>query len=175
MEFQEVLTACRGQANIRILRDILSRDEMYDLLRVCDAYVGLHRSEGYGLPLVEAMALGKPVIGTGYSGNVDFMNERNSFPVRYQLVAIEQDHGPYRRGAEWAEPDVDHAAEQMRRVVESPQATAQVAARGRADIERLLSPHAIGLVMRSRLTALLQRGAPALDERIALETKRQAA
>ena len=76
VEFMEVLTACRGQANIRILRDILSRDEMYDLLRVCDAYVGLHRSEGYGLPLVEAMALGKPVIGTGYSGNVDFMNSR---------------------------------------------------------------------------------------------------
>ena len=121
----EVLTACRGQANIRILRDILSRDEMYDLLRLCDAYVGLHRSEGYGLPLVEAMALGKPVIGTDYSGNVDFMDSSNSYPVRYQMTTIEQDHGPYRRGAKWAEPDVEHAAEQMRRVVDVPAVTAQ--------------------------------------------------
>ncbi len=174
VEFMEVLTACRGQANIRILRDILSRDAMYDLLRLCDAYVGLHRSEGYGLPIVEAMALGKPVIATNYSGNVDFMNDGNSFPVRYRLVAIEEDHGPYRRGAEWAEPEVDHAAAQMRRVVESPEAAARIAARGRADIERVLSPQAIGQVMRRRITALLQGGSPAIDRRMSLESKRAA-
>ncbi len=167
MDFAEVLTACRGQPNIRILREVLSRGEMYDLLRLCDAYVGLHRSEGFGLPLAEAMALGKPVIATDYSANVDFMNESNSYPVRYRMVAIEKDHGPYRKGAEWADPNVDHAAEQMRRVVEEPTAAWLVAARARADIARLLSPQAIGQKIRDRLTAILHRGAAAHDARFA--------
>ena len=157
MEFSEVLLACRGQPNIRILREVLSRGEMYDLLRLCDAYVGLHRSEGFGLPLAEAMALAKPVIATDYSANVDFMNESNSYPVRYRMVAIEQDHGPYRKGAEWADPDVDHAAEQMRRVVEEPATARAVAARARADIARLYSPQAVGQQIRDRLTAILRR------------------
>ena len=157
MEFAEVLTACRGQPNIRILREVLSRGEMYDLLRLCDSYVGLHRSEGFGLPLAEAMALGKPVIATGYSANVDFMNDSNSYPVRYQMVAIEKDHGPYRKGAEWADPDVDHAAEQMRRVVEEPATARAVATRARADIARSLSPLAVGQKMRDRLNAILHQ------------------
>src|SRR5262249_33541663 len=117
-EFAEVVTACRGQPNIRIVREILSREEMLGLLHACDAYVALHRSEGYGLPLAAGMGMGKPVIATNYSANVDFMNEGNSLPVRYRLVPIERTAGPYRRGAIWADPDVGHAAEQMRRVVE---------------------------------------------------------
>jgi glycosyltransferase involved in cell wall biosynthesis len=161
LEFAEVVNACRGQANIRLFREVLRRDEMVGLLRLCDAYVGLHRSEGYGLPLVEAMALGKPVIATNYSGNVDFMNDRNSFPVRYRLVTLDQDYGPYRRGAVWAEPDVDHAAEQMRRVVEQPLLSAEIAARARADVARTLGPQAVGERMRQRLTALMQQRAAA--------------
>jgi glycosyltransferase involved in cell wall biosynthesis len=154
-EFGEMLAACRGQPNIRFVRDVLSRDEMYGLMRLCDAYVGLHRSEGFGLPLAEAMALGKPVIATNYSSNVDFMNEANSFPVRYRLVTIEQDYGPYRRGAVWADADVAHAAEQMRRVVDDPENTARVSAQARADMARHFSPHAVGQQMLARLTAIL--------------------
>jgi glycosyltransferase involved in cell wall biosynthesis len=175
MEFAEVLTACQGRPNIRLIQEILDRPDMFALLRSCDAYVALHRSEGYGLPLAEAMALGKPVIATDYSGNVDFMNETNSFPVRYKLVAIDKDHGPYRRGAEWADPDVDHAAEQMRRVVEAPALTAQRTARARADIERLLSPHAVGQVIRRRLNAILHRSSPAGTAQMVVELERRAA
>lgn len=167
LEFAEVVNACRGQANIRLFREVLCRDEMVGLLRLCDAYVGLHRSEGYGLPLVEAMALGKPVIATNYSGNVDFMNDSNSLPVRYRLVKLEQDYGPYRRGAVWAEPDVNHAAEQMRRVVEQPQFVAALAARARADVARTLSPQAVGERMRQRLLAVVQERTAVNDARFA--------
>ncbi len=63
--------------------------------------------------MAEAMALGKPVVATGYSGTMDFMTPENSYPVRYQLVELERDYGPYRRGTYWAEPDLDHAAETL--------------------------------------------------------------
>ncbi len=175
LEFSEVLLACQGQPNIHIVREVLSRMEMYDLLRLCDAYVGLHRSEGFGLPLAEAMALGKPVIATGYSANVDFMNETNSYPVRYRMVAIEEDHGPYRKGAEWADPDVEHAAEQLRRVVEEPEAARAVAERARADMARFFSPQAVGQQMRDRLNAIVRRGVALGDPRFVLNTKRMAA
>jgi len=160
-DFAEVLAACRGRPNIRIIREVLSRDEMDALIHLCDAFVGLHRSEGYGLPLAEAMAAGKPVIATNYSANTDFMTGANSFPARFRLTAIDEDHGPYRRGEVWADPDVDHAAELMRRVVESPADAARVAARARADIERTLSPQAVGALIRDRLEAILRGRRPA--------------
>ncbi len=149
--FAELVTACRGQANIRILREALTRTEMYVLLSLCDAYVSLHRSEGFGLPLAEAMALGKPVIATNYSANVDFMDESNSLPVRYRMVTIDQDDGPYRHGAQWADPDVTHAAEQMCRLVDTPGLAAALGARAQADITRTISPQAVGMIVRQRL------------------------
>ena len=67
-------------------------------------------------PIAEAMSLGKPVIATNWSGNVDFMNKENSFPVSYQLIKLEADIGPYPKGATWAEPNVNDAAEKMKAV-----------------------------------------------------------
>ncbi|MBV9174436.1 MAG: glycosyltransferase, partial [Chloroflexi bacterium] len=87
--------------------------EMDDLVAACDAFVSLHRSEGLGLTMAEAMAAGKPVAATGWSGNTEFMNVANSFPIRYQLVELEQAIGPYQAGSVWAEPSVEHAAEML--------------------------------------------------------------
>src|SRR5205085_6568347 len=106
-------------------------------------------------------AMGKPVIATNYSANVDFMTEDNSLPVRYRMVAIEQTAGPYRRGAEWADPDVAHAAEQMRRLVEDRGLAERLGARARADIARTLSPAAVGAIIRRRLISIRQRRAAA--------------
>src|SRR5262249_31725840 len=73
-----------------------------DLMAACDVYISLHRSEGTGLTITDAMALGKPVIATGWSGNMDFMSVANSYPVQYELVEIEETVGPYLAGETWA-------------------------------------------------------------------------
>jgi glycosyltransferase involved in cell wall biosynthesis len=110
---------------------------------MADAYVSLHRSEGFGLSQAESMRLGKPVIATDYSGNRDFLNENNGFPVRYTLVELDRDYGPYRSGNVWAQPDIDHAAAQMRFVWEHPEECRQRGQRAIQDIERLYGAQAI--------------------------------
>ena len=101
--------------------------------------------------MAEAMVLGKPVIATGYSGNTDFMNENNSFLVRYRLVEIEHDHGPYTRGFKWAEPDLEHAAQLMRQVQDGGKDIAAIAAKGRDDMLRKFHPATIAQSIRTRL------------------------
>jgi glycosyltransferase involved in cell wall biosynthesis len=96
-----------------LIENTLPRETMLCLLNSCDAFVSLHRSEGFGLHLAEAMAMGKTVIATNWSGNVDFMNERNSYPVDYDLVELIECHGPYAKGNHWAEPNLTHATTQM--------------------------------------------------------------
>ena len=123
-------------------------------LGACDAYVSLHRSEGYGLVMAEAMAGGKPVLATGYSGNLDFMTGQNSLLVGHRLIELEADHGPYRRGAVWAEPDVNEAAEHMRRLVERTGLGACLGAQARRDVERDLNPEKVGGLIRARLMEL---------------------
>ena len=95
----------------------LSRSATLALISCTDAYVSLHRSEGFGLPIAEAMALGKPAIATAYSGNMDFTDGETAFLVDYRLTELQESHVVYPAGSEWAEPDVDCAARHMRSVV----------------------------------------------------------
>ncbi|MEI7863088.1 MAG: glycosyltransferase, partial [Planctomycetota bacterium] len=99
--------------------------EVLSLAASCDAYVSLHRSEGLGLNLLEAMLLGKPVIATGWSGNMDFMSRADSCPVGYDLVPVRGRHPAYQPeaigpGQVWAEPRVSEAADWMRRLATDP-------------------------------------------------------
>lgn len=128
------------------------------LLARADCYVSLHRSEGFGLTLAESMALGTPVIATGYSGNTDFMTPQNSYLVDFALVRVGADCEIYPAHGTWAEPDLDHAAELMRRVWERPEEARMRAQRGQADIHRLYAPEAAGTVARARLERLLDTG-----------------
>ncbi len=107
----------RGRDDIKFIVNEVYTDERIDsLVAAADSYVSLHRSEGFGLPLADAMAWGKPVIATGYSGNLDFMNEDNSYLVPCHYTELAYDDGPYPAGTRWAEPDLDRAAEIMRNV-----------------------------------------------------------
>lgn len=99
-----------------LLNSYFSRLKTNALINACDVYISLHRTEGFGLTIAEAMYLGKPVIATNYSGNTDFMNSENSFPVPYKLVALDQDHPPYTAGSQWADPDWMYAAHVLRRL-----------------------------------------------------------
>jgi glycosyltransferase involved in cell wall biosynthesis len=128
-----------------------SRDEMSAMTAACDAYVSLHRSEGLGVPLIEAMYAGKPVIATGYGGVTDFLDETTGWVVRHTLQVLEEAHGPYPAGSVWAEPDVEHAAALMRQVMQSPEAACARSATAAAKVTELYSPAAAGQRFREEL------------------------
>jgi glycosyltransferase involved in cell wall biosynthesis len=131
----------------------LSRPDLLALMRSCDCYVSLHRSEGFGFTLVEAMALGKPVIATFYSANTEYMTPWNSFPVPYRMGEVRARRGAYRKGDAWAEPDVEAAAELMRRAYCDREGARDVGARGRRDVMGQLAVSACGGRMRRRFEA----------------------
>lgn len=141
-------------ANIVLIERGMSRDESYGLIDACDAFASLHRSEGFGLCFAEAMHLGKPVIATGYSGNLDFMNSEFSLLVEHELVELKQDHLPYRKGNQWAEPSVEQAAGCLRWIVDHPAEAAAMAERGREATQRILSTERAGRSMRERIEAI---------------------
>lgn len=126
--------AAAHRSDIVIWDGYVCADEKNALLAGCDCYVSLHRAEGLGLTLAEAMALGKPAIATGYSGNRHFMTDENSFLVEYRLTGASGDCGPYPPGARWAEPDLNHAAQLLRAVYQHPGEAARRAERGRTDL-----------------------------------------
>lgn len=121
------------------------------LVAQCDAFVSLHRSEGFGRGLAEAMYFGKPVIGTGYSGNLDFMTRENSCLVDYQLVDLVNGDYPFWQGQQWADADVGQAAWYMRRLVTEPGYASVVGQRASAHIREFHSSRAVGQLMRQRL------------------------
>lgn len=141
-------------ANVRIIERGMSRGESYGLIAACDGFASLHRSEGFGLCLAEAMYLGKPVIATGYSGNLDFMSRDFSLLVDFETVELEKDHLPYRKGRRWADPSISHAANSMRWVVDHPAESQAMAERGRAATERTLSMERAGRAMLERIEAI---------------------
>ncbi len=145
------LQACAEPGRIVILDRVMSTGDIFGLMNCCDAYVSLHRSEGFGLTLAEAMALGKPTIATGYSGNLDFMNEGNSLLVSYEMCTIRKMSREYARGATWAEPSIEDAARKMRWIVENPVEAKQMGERGRQTVRELLSLEAAGRRMTKRL------------------------
>ena len=151
---EEVLWAAHGRPDIHVVDRSLSGEELSRLMAACDCYVSLHRAEGFGLTMAEAMAMGKPVIGTGYSGNVDFMNSENSYLVDFTLGRVGPDCEIYPAEGEWANPSIEHAAELMRRVHDEPAEAAAKGEQARSDIARLLSPAATGRRMRDHLERL---------------------
>ena len=146
-----MLEDASANLNVKILSRHLSDQEYLSILAACDCYVSLHRSEGLGLPMAEAMYLAKPVIATAYGGNCDFMNANNSLPLRYELVQLDRDYGPYEKGNVWAEPDVGQAAELMKWVYENRELAKQTGQRAAHDIRESMNPTKASHEIRTRL------------------------
>lgn len=151
------LRAAADDPRIALHDGYWSARDMDDLVAACDAYVSLHRSEGTGLTIAEAMAAGKPVLATDWSGNTDFADASNSYPVAYALRAVARTVGPYRAGETWAEPDVEHAAALMREVVTDPVTAARRGAAARERMQREYSADAVAALVRSRLDVIGSR------------------
>ena len=153
-EDREVVDTCARDERITLVNETYTREQYAALMHSCDCYVSLHRAEGVGLGMVEAMLLSKPVIATDYSGSRDFLNEQTGFPVRYTLRPIRDGEFLNGEGQSWAEADVDHAAEMMRRVVDDPQTTSKRAAAGRDFVLKHYSRQAVRRAMEERLEAI---------------------
>lgn len=150
------LAAC--DARILIRDELLSPAQVASLQGCADAFVSLHRAEGFGLGLAECMARGKPVIATNYSGNTDFMTEDNSCLVQYRLVPVAGPAYPHASGC-WADPDVGDAARYMLRLFENPEFAARLGARAAREIQLQLSPGRVAAMFRERLEAIASQRA----------------
>lgn len=154
-EFQTFLQQIdQEDPRIILLETVLTDRETKALVQLCDCFLSLHRSEGFGRGLAEAMYLGKPVIATGYSGNMDFTNDQNACLVDYQLIPVLDHEYPFGTGQKWADPDLDHATWFIRRVVNEPQYAHTIGRLAEDFIRTHHSAQAVGAKYRARLAAL---------------------
>lgn len=151
--------AAAGRSDILIRDGYVSPHERDSLVAACDCYVSLHRSEGLGLTMAEAMACAKPVIATGHSGNLEFMSETNSHLVRYRLVDIPSTWWAYAPGAQWAEPDIEAAATTMRHVWEHPDEARVLGEAARQDVLARFALERTVVFLEERLAEARARGA----------------
>ena len=149
--FAELQAELAGLPNTHLICETLSRTAVYELQQACDCFVSLHRAEGFGLSVAEAMFLGKPVIATDWSATAEFVNAANGCPVNCRLVTLDRTHGPYSQGQTWADPDIDQAADWMQRLVEDSALRERLGAQAAADIRQRFSPEAIGRRYQRRL------------------------
>jgi glycosyltransferase involved in cell wall biosynthesis len=140
-----------GNKNIVVLEAPMNRDELTAVVKACDCFVSLHRSEGFGLGPAEAMSLGKPAIITNWSGNTDYMTADNCIPIAYDLVKLAKDYGPYKTDQHWAEPNLEQAADWMKKVARDPDLASRIGARAKETIQSNFSAPAVGKKIRARL------------------------
>ena len=148
---KELVNVLDEHNNILTINQQMSKVEINSLISLCDAYVSLHRSEGFGLGPAEAMAFGKPAILTNYSGNTQYMRDGACCPVPYRLVTVEEDFGIYRKGMHWAEPDEEVAAEYMKKLVDDKCYYASIGKNAKQVIETEFSYEHCGKILLERL------------------------
>ena len=125
-----------------------------NLLRVCDCFVSLHRSEGFGRGLAEAMSLGKPVIATRYSGNLDFMDDSTAYLIDHVLVPVKSGEYPFAESQEWADADSEQAAACMVRLLDDPEHGRQLGRAASIAVRGQIGWRASGMRYRERIESI---------------------
>jgi hypothetical protein len=156
---EEWAASVAADPQVTVLSTPLDTEGVRSLIAACDCFVSLHRAEGFGRGLGEAMALGRLALGTGWSGNLDFMNEQNALLVRHRLLPVAEGAYPHGEGQVWAEADVDHAYALLRPVLADVDRGRALARRGQQDVLRSHGNRAVGLRMLERLEAIVAAGA----------------
>lgn len=159
-EVRQLYKTAESDRRVRIIDQLLSDAELFELMGTATAYVSPHRSEGLGLTVVEAMAASVPVITLPFGGLSRFISPETAFPVSYQLVELAKDHFPYPQGFVWADPDLDSLTENLRLVLEHPEeATCRARSARRQVMDYFCSPLLIESYREQlqRLSALTQR------------------
>jgi glycosyltransferase involved in cell wall biosynthesis len=145
-----------------LIEDEMTPGEVAALIDLSDVYVSLHRAEGFGLGIAEAMYFEKPVIATAFSGPVDFVNPANSCMVGYRERTISKGdlylnpgmHMLYEDGRSWAEPDVAQAAQWMRLLARRPEMRRRIGEQAGRTIRQMYSTLAAGTAIRDRLSRI---------------------
>lgn len=141
----------------KIINDVLPKDDVYALISLCDVYVSLHRSEGLGLVMAEAMTLGTVCIATNYSGNLQFMNSKNSCLVDYKKVKTGiKDHYAYREFDEWADPDINQASDYMIKLYKDKKLYEKLKKQAEKDVLEFFSYKSCGETIEKRVDEILK-------------------
>jgi glycosyltransferase involved in cell wall biosynthesis len=148
---QDLRVLVSDDNRIQIITGTYTSDKVHGLLNVCDCFVSLHRSEGFGRGPAEAMRMGKPVIATNYGGNTDFMNAQNSLLVQYALVDLHPDDYPFAAGQKWADPNLHEAAEYIAKLLIRPAFGAAIGAAAKKHMEAHNSKSVVGASIVRRL------------------------
>lgn len=141
-------------ANVSLIQRVMSNNEVKNLVRCCDCFISLHRSEGFGFGIAEAMVLGKPVIATAFSGNMDFMNQDVALCVDCRLIPVKKDEYPHYEDQVWADPDYDQAVVFMTQLVDDPGYGRTIGERARLHMQCEFGYRQIGLNYVNRLDAI---------------------
>jgi glycosyltransferase involved in cell wall biosynthesis len=158
VHWEEVMDVAAGDSRIRIIDQTMTTEELHGLQTVCDCYISLHRSEGFGYGPADAMALGKPVITTGYSGVVDFCTPETAALVDYVLEPVPDGAYPYMdtsREYYWASPDIDGAAQQMHTLYRDSELGHQL---GQAGRKLILDQYSLEALQRRYAQRLFELG-----------------
>ena len=150
-EMAQLKSACSNRKDIMILEQEFAKSDINSLVTLCDSYVSMHRAEGLGLTLAEAMTAGKPVIATNYSGNLDFMNSDNSILIPWRRTEVGSGAEGYPSTATWAEPDLKACASAMRELWENPLLAQDLGRKAKESLQSDFSLVATGKRMVERL------------------------